>query len=309
MNTFSLKRATTVIALSFITCTASAQWHGDGVQRSESYISLTGLTRIPELHTDMPLDCLIGYIAMDSIARTGGIQEVIAQAQNTLIPELRVLARYMYAMTDYDPILLNRHFLSTKDSSFPNVNYQSYYANSYFTVMTEIDKRQQEFGRDYGMLVIADYVLRLRVLDVRSGIDTTHRNNARWTNVACEVREIFKGHRLPNNCGLPYPVQIEGKDIQPGPCLIYGHRTTSGPQYVPQPGDEIIVFLNLVIDKGNMYMVYPRFGSNITGGRFIIRNGRVDDPDNTWGLGPNPTLEEFRTTLLKKVDDIRSWTE
>ncbi len=306
---FSLCVYLTCIGLLCCATRLPAQWHGYGTQVSESCLQLQGLSHIPDLHTDMPLDCLIGYIAMDSIARNVGTFEATRYPGNALIPQLRVLSRYMYAMADYDPILLNRHFLSTMDSSFPNGQYQSYPANAYFPVIMEIYKRQAEFGRDYGMLVVANYVLRVRVLDVREGIDSTlYSRPFRNANVACEVLEVFKGQRLPENCHNPQNIKGSHEELlTESNCLIYGY-TPKDNERRSQSGDEMIIFLNLVTEIDDIFSIRPRGGFNKTlSGRFLIRSGRVDDPDNVWGKGTSPTLEEFRGTLLQKIADIRSW--
>lgn len=302
-----------IILLGFTTL--SAQWHGNGTQLSEACIRLQGLDYVPQLRTDMPLDCLIGYVVMDSVARTVGTFEATRYPENMVIPQLRIMSRYMYAMGDYDPILLNRHFFSTKDSNFPNERYQSYPANTYYPILMEINKRQDKFGRDYGILVSSNYVLRIRVIEAREGIDSTmfNRPSPPTTNVACEVLEIFKGQRLPENCR---PIQANqqntkhdhDKPLSQSNCLIYAYRTDDI-ESKPKPGDEIFLFLNLVIVKNDLFLVYPTFGFDKTGGRFLVQNGRVNDPDNIWGKGINPTFQDFRSTLLQRINDIRSWKQ
>lgn len=292
----------------------SAQWHGNGTQASEACIELQGLFRIPELHTDMTLDCLIGYITMDSVARTGRIIEATTAPQNVLLSELRGISRYIYSMADYDPILLKRHFLSTMDSAYPNGRYQSYPANTYYPVIREVYDRRAQFGTDYAMLIMADYVLRIRIVDVRSGIDSTMFPPSRneQTNVACEVVEIFKGRHLPNNCSPSFH-NTQGTEkyespLSESPCLIYGHHTRYE-QYIPKQGDEMIVFLNIATNKDKICLIYPLIGVEKTGGRFFIRNGQVEDPDNIWGLGSHPSFESFRSNLLQKITNIHSWSE
>ena len=315
MNTsfcLDLRRISTLFALALcLTCSASAQWHGDGTQISESCIRMQGLPYLPVLRTDMSLDCLIGYIAMDSIARTNSVYYATRRPQNMTIPQIRALSRYLYAMKDYDPILFMRHFVSTKDSSFPNERYKSYPANSYASIVEQIYDRQQEFGSDYGMLVVASYVLHVRVTDVREGIDSTmHHRPFANVNVACEVLEVFKGQHLPGNCAsIQHNVKHDRDEVlAQSNCLIYGYSPTPTARPV-KVGDEIIILLDLTPERGGLWSVRPRGGFNKTSaGRFHIENGRVEDRDNVWGLGTNPTLQDFRTNLLQKIGDVRSWT-
>lgn len=308
MKNFSLRLACAVLCC--CTATLSAQWHGDGTQASENCLQFQGLPHIPELHTDMPLDCLIGYIAMDSIARNVGVFEATRYPANAVIPQLRIFARYIYAMADYDPILLHRHFFSTRDSSYPNGQYRSYPANAYYPVMLAIYDRQKEFGQKYGMLVAAAYVLRVRVIDVREGIDSTlHTRPFLNANVACEVLEIFKGHRLPQNCNIPPQDTKLEKTLNRSNCLIYGY-TPNDRERRTQPGDDMFIVLDLGPETRGLYSIRPEGGFNKTlRGRFLIRDGRVEDPDNVFGLGINPTVEDFRSTLLTKIADIYSWKQ
>lgn len=291
--------------------TLPAQWHGDGTQKSESCIEMQGLSYLPELHTDMSLDCLIGYIAMDSIARTNSVYYATRRPANMTIPQIRALSRYIYAMGDYDPILFMRHFYSTKDSSYPNEQYRSYPANSYASIIYEIYERQQEFGQGYGMLVAASYVLRVRVTDVREGIDSTmHRQRFPNVNVACEVLEVFKGQHLPGNCApIQHNVKHDNNEaLAQSTCLIYSYPPIPSERPV-KVGDEMIIFLDVMPEKGKLWRIRPNGSFNKTSvGRFHIENGRVEDKDNVWGLGINPTLQDFRTNLLQKISDVRSWT-
>lgn len=289
-------------------CTGStAQFAGSGTQTSSCSVAIDGLPHVPELHTDMPLDCLIGYIAMDSAARTGSIPELLRVPPSLSLAHLRVPARYIYAMKDYDPILLHRHFRSTMDSAYPNERYKAYPANVVYPVLMELYKRQEEFGRDLGLLIVSDYILHVRIDEARSGIDSTfYPSTQEWTNVACRVVETFKGKRLPGNCRFTASHKQTEEQTLASDCLVYGHLTMG--QYIPKPGDEFIIFLTLRPLVEGVYMVYPNFDFGRHGGRFRIVDGRVQDPDNVFGLGVAPSVEDFKTNIRRHIDDIRNWT-
>ena len=93
----------------------SQWWPNDGTQRSHYKIPLAPLTHLPELHTDMTFDCLIGYIAMDSIAEDIGWQGILQRPLITSIDSLKLSARLMYGILDYDPVLLRRYITTTND--------------------------------------------------------------------------------------------------------------------------------------------------------------------------------------------------
>lgn len=298
----------TVGCLLFGSSSAVAHVYSSTVQTRDLTFPLPKLSTVPQLHTDMPLDCLIGYIAMDSAARTGSIPELLRMPPSLTIEHLRVPARYIFAMKDYNPVLLHRHFRSTMDSTFPNDRYRAYYANAVWPVIKTLWQRQEEFGRDYGLLVVSDYVLHVRVMETRPGMDSTFHRPIDWVNVACEVEEIFKGQYLPQNCRFATARDKRPNHIPlaPSECLVYGHRTQD--QYVPQVGDEFFVFLDLrpIAEHLNILSPDQNFGAHR--GRFRIVDGHVEDPENIFGLGTSPTVEDFKAAIRQRIDTIRTWT-
>lgn len=276
-----------------------------GTQSEDCSVPTLGLSHIPQLRTDMPLDCFIGYVFLDSIARSAGIETAIRYPQNMDIGQLRAFSRFIYGMADYDPLLLLRHFTSTLDSSFPNKQYRSYPANFYFNLLLEVQKRKEEFGKVHALLTLSSYVLHVRVTDVRSGIDSSLKPINR-VNVACTVVESFKGKTLPDNCRFAATTNDKRESTLASPsCLVYGH-TAHG--YIPKAGEEFLIFLFIQPTTKEYAILYPMIGSEATGGRFQIADGKVNDPSNFFGLGTNPSLSDCKATLHKAIQDIRSWT-
>lgn len=278
-------------------------------QRQFYAVPTPGLPIIPELHTDMTLEAFIGYVYLDSIARTIGIESAIRSPQNMTVHELRALSRYIYGMTDYNPALLLRHFTSTADSAFPSTRYASYPANTYFNFLLAVDKHGDEFGRDYALLVLSSYIIHVRVADVASGIDTTFGGQRPWTNVACDIIESFKGKVLPNNCIQALAI-TNGKEepiLVRSDCITYGF---SHSEWHPAPkiGDEFVIFLFLQPLTLQKAIVYPMFGQEPSNGVFRIIDGKVQDIGNAWGLGTTPSFTDFRTNLLNKISTVKNWT-
>lgn len=303
-----------------------AQWTGDGTQRLEGKIVPPDLQTVPELHTDMSWDCLIGYIAMDSIGRTQKTEQVRSRSYNTTIDSLRVAARFAYAVADYNPVLL-RSFIQTSNKMH-NVYQQTKPVYAYSTVQEAVFRKIHSFGRDYSMLLLADYVYRVRVTDVVTGTDTLYSIPKRVVNVACRIEEVFKGQHWVGNCNTVHaPAMATGTTHSTDPlgrCLIFHflHNARTGPldlasiedtvytgiYTTPQVDEEYIVFLDISRLTEEADTITPLGIIEATGGLFRITDGMVADPSNIWGLGTSPALTAFRQRLTDRINDILHWT-
>lgn len=310
------------VTILLLTSSNFAQNPNGGDQRTESLITVGGLSTIPPYHTDMPLDCLIGYISMDSLARTADVESVLNKPLTTTLDSLRVAARFMYAACDYSPALLMSYMTCTQDSAYSN-RFESFPANSYYGLESAIEKRINEFGSNYAILLKTHYVLRIIINSVVVGTDTTYTNPLPWVNVTCQVQQIFKGNYLPTNCNSNLRPQTEPKRLLLGEdYLKFGYpenwMTGIGFNYQRFPnsgtfmntvstGEEYYVFLEQVpIWKYSDYLT-PTREFEATGGLFRISNGLIEDPSNFWGLGTNPTEQEFLIKLNELISNIKSW--
>lgn len=313
----------------FVTASLSAQWHGDGTQRSESRFELLSLPAIPEYHTDMPLDCIIGHIVLDSALRSTNDIVLRSFINNTSIDTLRVLARFAYAMVDYNPVLFERYNLAVARELWDTLH-TTHYNDGPLSILTALKSRLQleagtfrTIAKDYILLVTAPYILHIRINDVVTGMDTTRSSPTRWVNVACNVLETIKGQRLPSNCFYPAAVIGEQHSQSALPCLLFGYpegwTTATGFTDIPssastvktvKAGEEYFAFLGFgtIAVHNNYYnylIIIPNFEP--TGGLFQIKDGYVSDPGNFWGLGITPTVQQFRENLTNKINDIKSW--
>lgn len=293
-------------------------------QRIQSEVYVGGLSNIPPLHTDMSLDCLVGYIIMDSLSKSANIETVVNRPLTTSVDSLRVATRYMYSVADYSPQLLRKYITSTRDS-IPGGRYMSFPANSYYGIQHAVQKRLNEFGKDYGMLLISHYVLKVRIDSVIRGYDTTYpMEPIHWTNVSCSVLNKLKGIYLPNNCrgdanrgDSEYIGAAIGEN-----CLNFGYPTywqtaigfpddrqiKSGSTIKDvHSGEFYYVFLvHLSLWRNSDYLV-PVHQFEPTGGLFKISGDRIEDPSNFWGLGTNPSEQEFLSRLNELISNIKSW--
>ncbi len=314
------------LILAMLLCTNSsyAQFSTYGPdQRYQSYIYENETLSIPPLRTDMSKDCMVGYIAMDSISKMVPIEEVLNSPLSTSLDSMRVAARFMYAVTEYSPKLLRNYMFVTRDI-LQTGHYLSFPANSYYGLNHAIQSRINEFGKDYAMLCLAHYILRVRVDQVISGVDTTYPGEPiPWTNVSCTVIQRIKGIYLPNNC--KYEAKREKSDkiqVVGDNCLNFGYPTfwntntgfdsqrgknTSTTMRMVNPGEEYYVFLVQMAYNDNADVLVPVNQLETSGGLFKISNGMVEDESDFWGLGKNPMDADFYTYIMNLIKNLKLW--
>ena len=301
-----------------------SQWRGDGTQRYEAGVPYEPLTTLPELHTDMPLDCMVAYIALDSIARTltHADRDYIRNfPMNTSLDTFRVMARFFYAAYDYDPVLVRRYLKHTFDKINDSVhNYTTFPVYLHAGIERASRARLSPLEN---LLMQASIVVKARIVEVKRGFDSTHAAPKPWVNYACDILEKFKGFRLPVNCGFESTASglqdyILDEAVAIGECFVYGHmegqsagRPSSIPMsegviVEPEVGDEVYLFLMVGLDK-NWIRVTPQNTCEESGGVFLVKDGKVQDQSNVWGLGTEPTETDFRAMLEQKISEIKSW--
>ncbi len=322
------------MGLVFTYATANAQWKGDGTQRTEAGVPYEPLVTLPELHSDMPLDCMVAYIVMDSVARTFDDPELVeSYPQTTSLDSLQVLSRFYYAAVDYDPLLLSRYFTHSGQAieEGSKDDYLTHPRELYNAVRKAIRANRHVpptyESYDLKLLLLADYIVKVRVFEIVRGIDTTYPSPLPWVNYACEVLDSIKGMHLPNSCDpafyLPAARKNESTDQTPAPppghCLIFGHKSPqysgqlsswpeqeSGNIVEPEVGDVAYVFLTVGQDF-NTLSIRPLNEYDKTGGVFLVKDGKVLDSGNFWGLGYEPDEAEFLQNIQTKITEIKSW--
>ena len=71
--------------------------------------------------------------------------------------------------------------------------------------------------------------------------------------------------------------------------------------------EEYYVFLKLTMIQDNVDMLNPVRNFESTGGLFQVMDGKVQDPDNFWGLGTIVEEIEFVNNIKKLKTEIESW--
>ena len=312
-----------VFLVIIIPCHLYSQFSGIGNdQRKQSSIVLEPVETLPPLFTDMPYDCMIGYIAMDSIAREKPGGEIINYADSLSLDSLRIAARLMYSVADYSPLLLMRYINNIRDSSREG-RYKSSPAVSYFNLEEQLIERRDELGRDYAMVLTSQYIYKVRIDSVVVGIDTTFRKPKDWVNAACTVLDTIKGQYLPCNCKETLPENKVNKQLSNADnCLIFSYPLnritgTRGSAYdsdnidrikTVQKGEIYYIFLEHVsLRKGTDY-IHPSYYHEETGGLFLVDDDVVIDNFNFWGLGTEPEINDFHNNLLFIINKIKSWS-
>lgn len=296
-------------------------------QQYQASMTYTQPYQMPPLFTDMPLECMIGYIACDSIIRTKESIEYSAKPFLIGIDTLRALLRYLYSIKDYCPYNLSNYTgYFVHHGVGPGLPYKSAAGNVFHDLIDAMIERMNEIGENYSYLIYTDYIYKIKILDVCEGIDSSNSMyNQPWRNAFANIQQVIKGSKMPGNCQkfAPY-ISPEGLSIyQPDSCFIFGYypQYLCGSGFVPSPenpritvpvrnvniNDEYIIFLKLDVINNTTKSItlYPAFDQ--TCGLFKITNGRVEDTGNFFGLGTNPTVVEFTNKVSELISHIKSW--
>ena len=323
------------ICLLWSTHFSAAQKYESSVQTKDLTFPLPHLSTIPQLHTDMTLDCFIGYVAMDSLVRSNvDIFQVLDAPSQMSIQDLRFVARLLYGMDEYSHTHLNAHFVATRDTGRSKYDSRPFMANFYTPIMKAIGlDRWREFDPQIRALLATHYIYRIRIVNVAQGVDSSYGNGPYdlqpVTAVYGEVIEKIKGTKIPTNCPLYYPAIEQKRENNNSktlgnrlPCIAfnYSSRYNSGLMDVPKIGEEYYVFLVESVynwEQGYLSILSP-YGKGTNGaeapplvggspGMFKIENGIVNDSKHFWSAG-TLTVPQFLSLLQSKITEIKSWT-
>jgi hypothetical protein len=193
---------------------------------------------------------------------------------------------------------------------------------------------EEQLGRQNTMLIEAGYVLKIRILEVAKGLDSTfnggkhpHEN----VNVVCEVIDTIKGIKIPYNCYYPKPKNRKEreafkKENRIQNCLKFHFSPRQYTGYIPPnvrclppgltwrmrevlAGEEYYMFFQHIAIDSVMDVLVPLAHYEKGGGFFKIADGKVEDEEGFWGLGNLPLEKDFKEKLEKKVESIRKLPE
>ena len=274
------------------------------------------LQNIPPIHSAMPFDIQLAYLALDSFCRTNTnpfwVDDWIKNV-NLTNDTLHTLWQYAYKAIDYDPF---RFYQYLEEQYIQSKKYRTYFT---FKTHDIIDKSYKlPLANKYHIYSALRpmFVLRVSVMSIdsmKSSIytqgDSTQYNHFKIT---CLVTDTLKGKKIPmfclnqnstkktkdvnenlsNNCFFEFYISLRTYP-QPRP---HSHFSTPFPMIDPliydksrqimrfQPGQDLIVFLgrgNVSYSRTHDYIqIHPEhYCSN---GVLPIINGMVSDVNKVW---------------------------
>ena len=143
-----------IIAFFLISISLNSQNKGLVAGRIESTVTVIGSDDLfPHYYTDMPIDCIIGYILMDSVTRHQDTKHILMQVNNWDIITLKKWVKYLYDVTNYDPLLLRSYIqrtivvVASQDLTYGD--HYSYPSNLYYGIENAIKNKIDEFSSEF----------------------------------------------------------------------------------------------------------------------------------------------------------------
>lgn len=271
------------------------------------------LRSLPPFNSGMPLDVLLSYIIADSIARFdhGHQTEQVIRGWRTMNDTLRNALRYLYIMTDYNPIILTQYLGEVGSSGcvslvVPQLRH----------ALRRCAPNTSEAKALYGA-IYAGYALRIRVLAVDSMTLKPEPGPATHTmyRAMVEVLDTLKGRVFPsceqamrsnNHDALSMSTapctsimftnatywdpreQIDAFVPWPAESRLYFARDpafcTADSSFIMHPGQEAVVFLNYYGQR--LDSMYDYFNLQIepqcSFGALPIIDGKIRDVNHIW---------------------------
>ena len=294
------------------------------------------ISAIPTLHSDMPLDCILGYIYFDSLCRGVHTRNQLDSLANIIVSwdTLKPFMRFQYRMSEYDADLYEEY---CDASSALNPSYYLIPA-----VPRYVLKQRQDsilgFRNKLSYLTMASTILHIRVDTVTDSFDSL-ASYPKWPLplkcVRATVLDTIKGIHIRQSDDFSYG----GSHILSTVSLInfafspYWQKLNPrgdnagigvdslGNNYFAcdscfgfnavQSGKEYIVFLQdifLDYDGTNSYYTYWPFATYSTeGGIFPIDGlGNVKIPSNFFGYGNSVPIATFESSIRSDINTIIS---
>jgi hypothetical protein len=328
--------ATTMLALS--SGQSSAQRRVDSIPTTKGCYRqpITPISQVLSLKSDMPLDCIFGYLYFDSLCR--GVQS--AQQLDSMIAlvnswdTLRIFMRFMYKMQEYDADLFEEYLYGAAGIA-PSYRLSPAHVNFKF-----IQQMRKVLGQKNKLayLSVAPVILHIHVVDVQSDqdslcsvpiwpyplkcvralvVDTVKGKNLRPGDPFTGFNAFLKKNKVTESLepwiDIAYsPVAAKsytrGDNFSSAPVF---HCDSCFGSSALQSGKDYLVFLeDGFIDYDGTYSYYeyqPYTSYNENGGIFPIDDsGNVLIQDNYFGYGTSVPLITFEALLKADIQSIVS---
>ncbi len=301
---------------------------------------VTPISAIPTLHTDMSLDCMLGYIYADSLCRSIQTRSELDSFANLIDSwdTLKPFMRFLYRMSEYDPDLLEEYCDAAASLD-----------TSYYLIpavpRAVLEKRMNAvlgLRNKLNFLTLSSAILHVRVDTVTMSYDSL-ADYPKWplpmVCVTATVLDTIKGIHIRQSSdggtvigkGKTEPLALASvinfsfspywQKLNPRGDFRGMGVDSLGNEYFPcdscytssavEAGKEYIVFLkDVLLDYNGTYSFYnfwPLPYYSPEGGIFAIDiSGNVEEPSNYFGYGTSVPLATFETDLRNDINTIVS---
>jgi hypothetical protein len=299
---------------------------------------VTPIASIPTLHSDMNFDCLMGYIYFDSLCRSITSRRQLDSLAGRLRSwdTLKILARFLYRMTEYDADLFEE-YLNAAVSLNP-----LYHLTPGVVRAVLLDRMDSVLGKRNKLTLLseASAILRIHVDAVFGGVDSSATIPVDPLPVRCvfgSVVDVIKGIHWRQGAQPPESPKVRLLTASPEVNFVvspYWHKIhvaeednwsigvdSSGSTTVRcdscygsnavQAGKNYVVFLRSVFNDYNgtnsYYDYFPKAYYSQEGGIFEIdASNNVLIPSNYFGYGTSVPLATFLSALHSDISSITS---
>lgn len=188
-----------LFAVNLIYSTFGQQW--DTIEEADSCRKFhrPALTSLPPLNTSMPLDVLIGYIALDSICRNVEKEEFESRVRNMTLDSLKYGLKYLQRIANYDRLLYGQYNRAT----YKREGYKIWPNEAYGLILEQFRQRTQ-LDRTDSLLLQAMYIYHVRPIDqIVFTTPWVFAPDTARVEIYCtklEVLDVVVGDILPNSC-------------------------------------------------------------------------------------------------------------
>jgi hypothetical protein len=258
----------------------------------------------PPFNTDMPIDVLIGYIALDSISKNVEIEDFYRfMSRQTYNDTIKTMMRYFYKMMEYDPNKYHNYMYHPQPSKYRILDYD----HPFF----EYVKRKSPYSFLDASLLASYVIAKVTVNSVVNYNDTIARHAKTARIVTAHVDSIFKGKPMVN-CDGQYIIEPTGYNCIKFECAKEWFENTI-PEFEMIHGQSYFIFFDYRLicqtDSLSYFTIFP-LGSieSKTWSIYPIVNGNLIDIYNELGFGTNVNINTFYNGLTNRINQIKNFT-
>lgn len=290
----------------------------------------------PPLSIYMPYDVMLGYIAIDSVARYANKQDMIDfLSRQTYNDTIKTIMKYYYETVDYDPITFKLNKEYGANSSTPSIISPKLMEKEFLKKLTGVSPYP-----NLDLSLLRGYIIsHVRVTDTLNIHDSLSIYQL-TVDVTCQIIDEIKGQTVPACKNLRQQQLSVGpggiktisltalNPAMPDTCFQFLYcpdwgdykesitmdkpllRDSTG-QPIIKTGKEYIIFLEPFIncrDSQSHDYSSSLFPLNISKNfsMYEIRNGYVLDPYNYLGFGNSVLLNDFKNLLRQRISNIKN---